>query len=317
MRIKLGSLAVLLVLAAISLRGAAQETKPIDHVQQWIEQLNSNRFGIRHRAYAKLFKVGEPALSHLQRSVDGASAEQRYRIERLMREIRITALKKSFARVIGKRDADIDLDEGMILIAKILDPDVDREAIKQQLDDVAAAVRQRLGAGEVPKHVAPQKFVDALVGVLRDDFKLSGNVIDYDDPDNSSIQRVFATGQGLPILISHVAVSVAERLDTPIVGLSIPRRYMIKYDGSRAPKGHPREDIIIDPFGNWRILTPEQVKEVIASFDPEQHLRPSPRRDSLARMLRNLSSDLGRAGEDEKAAEVEQIVMLLENRDQR
>ncbi len=152
----------------------------------------------------------------------------------------------------------------------------------------------------------------ALIVVLRDDFKLSGNVIDYNNPNNSSLQCVLDTRQGLPILISHVAVSVAQRLEVPIVGLSIPGRYMIKYDGSRTPLGHPSEDIIIDPFGNWRIVSPADIKNMIRFFDPERHLVPSSHRDSLTRMLRNLVPDLQGAGETEKAEDVQRIVLRLE-----
>ena len=293
--------------------GYADESEQPDNVDRLIIQLNAERFGIRRQASLELLAAGEKALPKLLHAADSISPEQRDRVRALSRQIRLVALKKSFARIIRRDDAAIDLDEGMILIARILDPAVDQQAIEEQLDELAAAVRARLGAAIDVKRAAPQDLVDALIGVLRDDFKLSGNVVDYDNPNNSSLQRVFATRRGLPILISHVAVSIAERLDMLIVGLAIPRRYMIKYDGSRAPAGQPQDDIIIDPFGNWRVLTSEEIKQTIPSFDAKKHLTASPRRESLARMLRNLISDLARTGEREKAADVQQILLLLEN----
>ena len=48
---------------------------------------------------------------------------------------------------------------------------------------------------------------------------------------------MIARRKGLPILLSEIAVAVARRLELPVVGLGIPGRYMIKYEGRRAPAG--------------------------------------------------------------------------------
>jgi regulator of sirC expression with transglutaminase-like and TPR domain len=315
MRIKLdGSLGILLLVTGLAVAGHAEGPLPAEKIDQLIEQLNADRFRTRHQAYARLFAAGEKVLPQLRRATEAMSAEQRYRVSQLIRKIRVAVLKRGFAKITGGDDGEIDLDEGMILIAQIIDPVVDRQAILQQLDELAAAVNRQLGDGVVAKRVPPQEFVDALIVVLRDEFKLSVNVIDYDNPKNSSLQCVLDTRQGLPILISHVAISVAQRLEVPVVGLSVPGRYMIKYDGSRAPLGHPREDIIIDPFGNWRIVTPADIKNLSRWLDPDKHLVPSLRIDSLARMLRNLVSDLQGAGQGEKAEDVQRVLLLLENR---
>ncbi|MFP6648043.1 MAG: transglutaminase family protein, partial [Pirellulaceae bacterium] len=117
--------------------------------------------------------------------------------------------------------------------------------------------------------------------------------------------------KGLPILLSHIAVSVAERLKVPIVGIPLAGRYMIKYDGARAPAGSPADDIIIDPFGDWQILTQERVRELVPSFDPESDLMPSSRHEVISRMLRNLAADFEATGQQEKAAETMKLLLLF------
>jgi len=306
-------LITLISIACLAFDARGDEVEQEGQIARLVAQLDSDKYAIRHQAHIQLLEVGENALPALHSAVDSKSTEQRYRVRQLIRAIRRKALQSSFAKIARREDSEIDLDEGMLLIARILDTAVDRQAIEKQLDDLAKDVRERMGNDVEPKDAAPKEFVDAMISVLRDDFKLSGNVTDYDNPINSSLAHVLATRKGLPILICHVAVSIAERLDVPIVGLAVPRRYMIKYDGSRAPKGHPQGDIIIDPFGGWEILTPDEVKEIIPSFDHETDLIPSPRRDSLTRMLRNLVSDLSDAAEFKKAAETQQIILLLEN----
>ena len=302
---------VVISVAISSINSVADDLEQLAEIARLVAQLDADQYAIRHRAHLRLLDVGEQALPELHRASKATSTEQRYRARQLIRQIRRKALQTSFAKIARREDSEIDLDEGMLLIARILDTNVDRKAIVAQLDQLADDVRERLGRDIKPKDAPPKEFVDALIGVLRDDFKLSGNVTDYNNPNNSSLARVLSTRKGLPIVISHVAISVAERLEAPIVGLAVPQRYMIKYDGSRAPKGLPQDDIIIDPFGGWEVLTPAEVKAIIRSFDPNKHLVPSPRRDSLIRMLNNLESDLLGSEKFEEAAETRQIISLL------
>ena len=86
---------------------------------------------------------------------------------------------------------------------------------------------------------------------------------------------------------------------------------MIKYDGSRAPEGHPRDDIIIAPFGDWQKLSAEEVDELVPGFDPESDLGPGSRREIVIRMLRNLASDYEAVGQADKATRTLKCLDLL------
>ena len=87
---------------------------------------------------------------------------------------------------------------------------------------------------------------------------------------------------------------------------------MFKYDGASAPDGQPKDDIIADPFGDWKILTPQQVKEIVPSFDATADLVASPRRETLQRMLRNLISDLEGANQLDKAVKANEYLRILQ-----
>jgi len=138
----------------------------------------------------------------------------------------------------------------------------------------------------------------------------TGNHTDYDNPLNSSLAYVLEQKKGLPILLSHVVVSVGARLEVPLVGLQVPGRYMLKYDGARAPPGRPGENLVIDAYGGGKVLTLDELKELIPGFDAELHLLPSSRRATIARMLRNLSNDLQQAGRHSEARDVDRYLAL-------
>jgi regulator of sirC expression with transglutaminase-like and TPR domain len=142
--------------------------------------------------------------------------------------------------------------------------------------------------------------------------KLGGARENYSHPDNSSIDRVLATGKGLPILLSHVAVAVGRRLELPIVGIPVPGRYMFMYDGARGPKEWSGEDIIVDPFDGWKTLTPAEVAEITPWFDPARHQAADTNRASLSRMLSNLVTHAAAVGDPKKAALAQRCQALLD-----
>jgi len=302
-----------LPLVLVSLFCVAQaEDKNINlQVRRWIGDLADRKFSVRQTAHENLIELGKPAFPQLEKIIKAGTAEQRYRAREIIRFVHWKSLHAGFLALSKQKDEQLDLEEAMVLISLIVDPQAEREPIKRQLDAMSRDVRAHLGKDIDPMQAEPQVVVDALVSVLKDKYKLAGALTNYDHPDNSSLDRVLQSKKGLPILLSHIAVAVADRLKVPVVGIPVPGRYMIKYDGSRAPEGHPRDDIIIDPFGNWQTLSPEEVNELIPGFDPESDLGPGARREIVIRMLRNLASDYEAVGQADKATRTLKCLDLL------
>lgn len=300
-----------LLLASVFCLASADEKDVDARVRQWISDLGHRRFVVRQTAYEHLVKLGKPAFPQLEQIAKTGTSEQRYRAREIIRFVHWRTLHSGLVALSRQKDEELDLEEGMWLISLIVDPQVQREPLERQLDQMAKDVRARLGTQVDPARAEPGGAVDALVAVLKDKYQLAGAHSNYDHPDNSSLDRVLSKKKGLPIVLSHIAVSVANRLKLPIVGCPLPGRYMIKYDGARAADGFSKDDIIIDPFGDWKILTREGILEVIPRFDPESGLVPSSRHEVISRMLRNLAADFEATGQQEKAAETMKLVLLF------
>jgi regulator of sirC expression with transglutaminase-like and TPR domain len=148
--------------------------------------------------------------------------------------------------------------------------------------------------------------------VLFQQHGFTGEIANYDHPNNSSLAHVLKNRKGLPILLSHVVVSVADRVDLPFVGVPIAGRYMVKYDGAQAPAGAPQQDILLDPFGGGKILTWEQLQNMIPGLDRETALDASPKRETVVRMLRNLEADYLETGDHEAAERTASYRWLVE-----
>lgn len=279
-------------------------------ISKLIEQLGSAFFEEREVAAKELRRLGKQAIPLLQEARTHKSAEIRSRVAALLRQQALT-LREAIQAFAKQRDEDLKLEEGMWLIARILNPDVQQATLTRQLDQLADSVRKKLGKEE-PKTVAPDRMVTVLREVLFDQEKFGGNFDDYQNPANSSLEKVLETKQGLPILVSHVVIAVGRRLDLPIVGVPTAGRYIVKYDGKRAAPSFPNQDIFLDPFNNGKILTRLDRMESFPDHDPDRMVdAQSPRRD-LIRMLNNMESHLFNRDEITKAYQAVEFRVALE-----
>ena len=283
-------------------------------IEALIRKLDDDDFQVRETAMRELMPLVEPATEALTKAARSDSAEVRWRAQWVLEKSHEQMIIDGFRKLAeAKDDASIDLEQGMFLISRIVDPKASRSQIDQQLDALAKEVRKKLAEGPAgnvaPSKADPKAVVAAVRKVLFKDHKFIGNEDDYVNPDNSAIHRVLETKKGLPILLSHVVVAVGRRLDVPLVGIPVPVRYMVKYDGSRAPganEDHPGDDIYIDAYGGGNVLTITEIDEVAGgSLDPKRDLLPASHRAALLRMMSNLHSHLVRT---DKAKQAELVV---------
>ena len=294
-------------LLAEELEETEHATELIVEIRRHIARLDADRFADREAAMQQLWLIGPPAALLLEQAAQESNPEVRYRAETLLRSIHRGPLRLAIEAFAAQPDETLDVEQGMWLIARILDPQVSRRKLDQQLDDIAELVRKKLGEDIDSATIDPQRSVAALREVLFDDLKFAGNRDDYQNPDNSSLERVLATRKGLPILLAHVTVAVGKRLDLPIVGLPVSGMYTVKYDGWRAPKGFPKRDIFFHPYESGRVLSRDDRAKLFPSEDPEVLVPPGTSREVLIRMLSNLTSSL-----DHKPDQAEQLQLAIE-----
>ncbi|MEK6235065.1 MAG: hypothetical protein N2C14_10155 [Planctomycetales bacterium] len=285
-------------------------------VRRLIQEMDDDLASVRQRAERSLLRIGSAAVPDLIKALKHPSAEVRHRARRILARVQRERLSQGFGKLAAEtEDARIDLEEGMLLIAQIHNPRVRKQDLDKQLDALADKVRRRMGPNAKPAELDPRKAVDALRQVLFVEEKFNGARDQYDAPANSSLAEVLKTRRGLPILLSHLVAAVADRLELPMVGVPVPSRYMIKYDGSRVPAGFPKKDVLLNPYDGFREVSLEELKQFLTQrgfpFDPQTALEASSRRATLTRMLTNLASDYHVAGRPDKVEETERYRRML------
>lgn len=282
-----------------------------DKIARLIRELDGDRYEGREQASQALREIGTPALAALRQARQHASTEVRWRARAIVDDMTVGVRRRELTAFCSQPDERLDLEQGMWLIARIVDPEVQRSEITKQLDALAQRVRQRLGKDVDPATADPQAALGALRQVLFVEEGLTGNPTDYYNPENNAVHRVLATRKGLPIIVSHITIAVARRVKIPIVGVPVSP-YIVKYDGSRAPPGCAKDDIYFHPYENGRVLSREDRQKEFAGEDPDRMEPEGSRREMLLRMLRNLKTACSNRGQAEKLEQVEELTALLE-----
>jgi hypothetical protein len=262
----------------------------VAEIRRQIGDLDADSFDARETAQHQLWLIGPPAAPFLEEAAKEGSPEVRFRADALLRSIQRGPLKIAIEAFCSQPEETLDLEQGMWLIARIGNPKLKLKDLTRHYDEIADLVRQKLGKDVDPAQANPQLVVAALREVMFDALGFNTNKQDYDNPENAFPDRVVTTRKGRPVHVSQVVVVVARRLKVPIVGLPVNGMYSVKYDGAKAPKGFPRDDIVFYPHDRGRVLTRQDFPKLLGAAGPEDLPPPSTPRQALVRMLSNLTS---------------------------
>ena len=266
-----------------------------ERIERLIGNLDAESYSVREAASQELVEIGDEAVLAVEKAQKHESAEVRFRAASVLGRLKmgpILKLRRQLADYALSGQEELDVEQGMFLLSLILDEKVKKADLTRQLDEIAAKVRDRLGKDVNPAKAEPAKAVQALRQVLFTDLGFGQSDEDYQTVNHCSLAKLLETKKGMPIMVSHLTIAVARRLEIPIVGLPLSGVYIVKYDGSRAPAGFPKEDIYIHPHAKGRILTREDRQREFPSYDPDVMIAPGTSRETLRRMLANLDGVL-------------------------
>lgn len=188
----------------------------------------------------------------------------------------VTAMRpvQRFAEILRLPEAQIPLDEGALLIAQALRPEVDVDVQLARLDSLAGDVRDGTLTG--------------LTRLLFRDLGFAGNRVDYYDPRNSFLDEVLDRRVGIPITLAVLTMEVGRRAGVPLRGVGMPGHFLV-----RDMVDH---DLFLDVFAGGRPMDARACRLLFrqlhghnAPFEA-RFLDPVGRDQILVRMVANLRS---------------------------
>ena len=178
------------------------------------------------------------------------------------------------------------------------------EAVEQSLSDLATEISARVISGN---HRA---LIAQLHAVLFDELGFSGNTENYYAPENSYLPRVLETRRGLPVTLSLIYKSVAQRVGLTARGINSPVHFLsaVALDGSW---------MIVDPFYNGQVLARQEVFERLEKLAgtpiarSDDLLATATHFQWLARIVRNLEQNFERSGQRTDMLAMRELLSLL------
>jgi regulator of sirC expression with transglutaminase-like and TPR domain len=185
----------------------------------------------------------------------------------------------------------VDLARVALEIARDAYPDIDIETYLRTIYSLADRARGRFRPGCTVGEILGQ-----INWVLFVEEEFRGNKEDYYDPRNSYLNEVLDRGLGIPITLSVVYQTIAERLGVAMAGVDLPLHFMLRVD-------HQDQTHFVDPFYGGAIYDrrgceqklSELAERVITLSDVA--VKPCSSRVVISRMLRNLKAIYGQSGD--------------------
>lgn len=221
-------------------------------------------------------------------------------------KLRARQKRNLFIEEAAKPDDAIRLDFAALLIAaeEQARVDIDVASCIVRLESMCEMARESIARSNGAAVAAFNHFMFVEQG-------FTGNRLDYYDPRNSFLNRVIERRTGIPITLSIVYIEVGRRAGLDVEGVGMPGHFIV-----RVRERGSVEATLVDPF-HGRTLDPAECQQRMDEALGGQvlltaaHLRATPKREILARLLLNLKAiyvqaDLYR----EALACVERILIL-------
>jgi len=203
-----------------------------------------------------------------------------------LRELKYSDPSADFRKFI--RSLSYELETGMLLLNRTVNPMIDVAGICTQLDALAARCRKL-----TPATRSLREQCRVINRVLFEELGLRGNRENYHDPNNSLLEQVLSRHLGIPLSLSVVYLLVAQRMGLELEPVGVPGHFLL---GCYEPEG----SFYLDAFNQGQFLTAD---DIFARLRSQQRmpqlsdLAPTPVREVLSRCCRNLANHYNAAGD--------------------
>ncbi|PCJ66295.1 MAG: hypothetical protein COA58_05840 [Bacteroidetes bacterium] len=243
------------------------------------------------------------------------------RIIELIKTIGQLSLANSFKSWLDTEEQD--LLDGLLIINQIIEPNIDKQLIENQLDKI------KLDAWlELNYDLTSFEKVKILNHIFFDVHKFKGDTEDYHHSKNSFISSVLERKKGNPISLAVIYSIVAQRLNIPIYGVNLPQHFVLGYvkefdwfplknfndESSLSDEAGSEIMFYINPFNNGLIFNHDNIHKFLKKLkleSKEDYFKACTNKSILLRILRNLEVSFGKENNEIKLEQVKKLLNVL------
>ncbi len=227
------------------------------------------------------------------------------RLRQLALAVHRQSVHTNLVRVLGGPEAKIDLFHAALLVSKLDNPELDVEAYRAQLEEMAREVAAKFPAG-----AADPAKLGALTKYLFTENGFHGSRHDYYNRANSYLNEVLDDREGLPITLSILFIELARRIGLDnVAGVPIPGHFMVKH----TPKNGAEQ--VIDVFEGGKTMTRAELDELVEARTggplTDEMLQAATKREIILRMVGNLTGIAQRAESSGELLRYFDVIVVL------
>jgi regulator of sirC expression with transglutaminase-like and TPR domain len=258
---------------------------------------------IYHSIRQKIISLGPNATEWLRPHALSRDPTLRRRTQEILLSFDRQTADNQFLGFCLKHGEELDLEQGAWLLAQTQYPDINVAGYRALLDSYAGDLEDLVNISpDEPEHA-----LNAINDYLFGELGFTGNEEDYNDPENSYLNRVLDRRTGNPINLSLVYLTVARRLRLPVAGIGLPGHFVCRYQSSAA-------EIYIDAFNRGKLLTKADCVRYLLQGNysvRDDYLAPVSPRRILLRICSNLHQIYLHLNKPEDATRFQRYLVAL------
>ncbi|MCH1472467.1 MAG: transglutaminase-like domain-containing protein [Bacteroidia bacterium] len=298
----------------------------VNELKNMVYLLDDSDDRVVSRIEEKIFSFGLNSIPFLESLwPDEESAVRQERIVNLIKRIKQNVLAEELRSWLNSDEQD--LMDGVFIINKILDPNLDRQSIENQLDKI------KLDAWlELNYDLTSFEKVKILNRIIFDVHKFTGDTETYHHSKNSFLSSVLERKKGNPISLAIIYSIVAQRLNIPIYGVNLPQHFilgyvkdlewppLLRFNDESLSRESQYNDILfyINPFNNGLIFNQENIHKFLKQLKlevKEDYFKICENRDIIIRILRNLEVSFSKENNHSKKDQVMNLIKIMMRED--
>jgi len=227
----------------------------------------------------KILSCGPAAVEWLRPHTLSSEPVLRRRSQEIIHHFERQNADDRFLEFCLKQGEDLNLEQGVWLLAQTHYPDINVEAYQALLDSFAGELRERLDL-----HAAADELLGGFNKYIFEVLEFKGSEQNHFDPENSYLNRVVDRRRGNPISLCLVYLLLARRLRMPVSGIGLPGHFICRYQSTS-------EEYYIDVFSGGKLWTKAHCVQYLLQGRyklQDDYLAPVTPRRMLMRICGNL-----------------------------
>jgi regulator of sirC expression with transglutaminase-like and TPR domain len=251
---------------------------------------------------SKLMAYGEAACLWLRPHALSPDPKMRRRVQEILTYHARRNSDACFLEFVRRQGEDLDLEEGVGLLARTKYPDTNWEAYTALFDEWASTVQSHLKPQSRPEHT-----LGAMNHVLFEELGFEGSDQVGYQAECGYLNRIVDERNGNPIGLCTLYLFIARRLRLPITGIGLPNHFVCRLQSSTA-------EIYVDCFRKGVFLPKADCVKYLLSATygtTEGSLSPYSPRKILHRMCNNLVLTYGHLEMTDEASRAKRYAAAL------